>query len=609
MLQIITGKFFRSDERHVSIRNGVLHTNYRWYLPIETLAGSLEALNAGSSLTTCIYNYTNQIEKSGGNFEIVRVGDGEIIEQFRLLCSFGFRATFSEDRSWVAHLCRSGTVGQSDTYSPSQIIPRYFTQQIHGNKDEAEEFVALVEKTLKLSRSDYLTVMSTLQAFCGALEVVGSSLDLAYSMIVYALEALSKKYIDYEPRWADFDHRIRQKMDAALTEVSNDTSEKIRDVLLSGAHLKLSANFVEFICTHVEDSFFTELAAKRKTPLQKSELRRAVKMIYNVRSSYVHQLTPLPHQLKVPQIAEGDVFRWNQEPNLTFNGLVHLADHVIRTLIARLPSEEKENYNWRDGLPGTIQMNLAPQYWIHRAEGFDPESAHRYYAGFLENFAACALRGEPICNMTAVAKKIEKSRAQGTPSQRRSMLALYFLFNACLHPESSLPNWEEFLEMHEDIVNQPCIEMMAARLLLDGEYPWDGAQGEAALNEYDRSRFHRGIFKITFELEIALIAAVANQLLREGHTERHQMLLKEALLNTAGRPEIQSALQTSIENAHEVDMNIVLPRKSHSDAGNHFSILESAAYSKYLERLESGRSGDAFSDWIEAETELLDKGQ
>jgi len=609
MLQIITGKFFKSDDRHVSDQKGVLHSNYHWYLPVETCVGSLEPLGSRAALTTYLYTFKNQIEKQHGNFSIVRVGDGEIIAQFRLLCAFGLRATFAEDRSWVAHLCRSGTVGQSDEYAPSQLLPRYFAPRVEGNMEEAQEFAALVAKTLSLSRRDFLSVMTALQAFSGALEVVGSSLDLAYSMLVYALESLSQKYIEYEPQWADFDDRTRRQLDPLLADVGTEAAAGIRAALLSDAHLKLRAGFQEFICTHVENSFFTAEAAQRVFTLQQCELRRAARNIYDVRSAYVHELTPLMHQLRVPQIAGGDVFRWEREPHLTFSGVVHLADHVIRTLIRRLPSVETEDYNWRDALPGVVHLHMAPQYWIHQAAGFQGVTAHRYFGGFLEHFLASALQGEPICDMSAVMEKIEQNGAQGKPEHRRSMLGLYLLYNACLHPELRRPNWEQFLENQQAIVDQPCIEMMAARMMLDGGFPWTAAEGEAALTRYNETRFHRGILHLHPGIEIALIVAVANQALREGLPEKHRSLLRGALLNSASRPQIQSTLQTAIENSLEVDMSAILPRKSATEARDRFAEVAEAAYSKFLNRVESGRAGDSLSDWFEAEIELTNRGQ
>ena len=605
MLQIITGKFFKAEERHISEGKGVLHSNYRWYLPIDTCVGKLEPLGTRAALTTYLYTFTNQIEKQRGNFSIVRTGDGEIIEQFRLLCAFGLRATFAEDRSWVAHFCRSGTVGQSDEYAPSQLLPRYFAPRLEGTLEEAQEFATIVAKTVSLSRSDFLSVITALQAFNGALEVVGSSVDLAYSMLVYALESLSQKYIEYEPQWADFDDRTRRKLEPWLAKVDDETAGAVRNALLVDAHLKLRARFQEFICTYVEDSFFTVEAERRAFPLQQPELRRAVRNIYDVRSAYVHELTPLMNQLRLPQIAEGDVFRWEGEPHLTFSGVVRLADHVIRTLIRRLSSVENEDFNWRDALPGIVRLNVAPQYWIHQAPGFRGDTASEYFGGFLEHFVGSALQGESICGMNAVMEKIEQNGTQGKEQDRRSMLSLYFLYNACLRPELRRPNWEQFLENQKAIVDQPCIEMMAARVMLDAGFPWTAAEGEVALARYNETRFHRGILHLHPWIETALHGAVANQALREGLPDKHRLFLRNALLNSAGRPAVQSALQAAIDSSIEVDMNIILPRKSTWQTQELVKQIETAAYFKFLKRAESAQSGDALSDWLEAEVEVM----
>jgi len=564
----------------------------------------LEPLDSRAVLTSYLYAYTNQIEKQQGNFSIARVGDGEIIEQFRLLCTFGLRATFAEDRSWVAHLCRTGTLGRSDEYAPSQRLPRYFAPRVDGDMEEAQEFAALVEKILSLSRSDFLSIMTAIRAFSGALEVVGSSLDLAYSMLVYALESLSQKYIEYEPKWADFDDRTRRQLDPLLANVEPETAQGIRAALLNNAHLKLRAGFQEFICNHVEDSFFTTEASNHTFALQHCELRRATRNIYDVRSAYVHELTPLMHQLRMPQIAEGDVFRWEREPHLTFSGVVRLADHVIRTLIRRLRSVDREDYNWRDALPGSVRLNMAPQYWIHQADGFRGVTAHQYFGGFLAHFLDSALKGQPICDMNAVMEKIEQNGTQGELEHRRSMLGLYLLYNACLYPEFGRPNWEQFLEHQQAVVDQPCIEMMAARMMLDGGFPWTAEEGEAALSRYSETRFHRGVLDLPSGTEIAITVGVANQALHEGLFEKHQSLLRKALLNSAGRPQIQSALQEAICNSSEVDMNVILPRKTPTGASDRNADIAAAAYFNFRKRVESGCVGDALTDWLEAELEL-----
>ena len=85
MLQIITGKFFKKEERFKTPRKAVLFSNYKWIKPFETCIGTLEPVDNGG-ITTWVFSYVNQMEKDGDKSIIVRVGDEEIVEQrYRLL--------------------------------------------------------------------------------------------------------------------------------------------------------------------------------------------------------------------------------------------------------------------------------------------------------------------------------------------------------------------------------------------------------------------------------------------------------------------------------------------------------------------------------------------
>ncbi|WP_395753859.1 hypothetical protein [Prosthecobacter sp.] len=603
MLQIITGKFFKSGERHLSEGKAVLYSNYRWVLPITTCVGRLEPLDTRSAVTSYLFTYTNQLEKQEGPFNLVRVGDGEIIDHFRLLCEFGLRSSFEEDRSLVAHRCRLGTAGISEKSAPSQLLPRYFASCIEGNLQESNDFASLVAKVVSLKRQDFLSIIKALRAFNGALEAVDSSLDLAYSILVYALESLSQKYISYNPEWEDFNDRTRHKLEPLLAGVGVETAAKIRSALLSDAHLKLSAGFQEFICTHVEDTFFISESVLRTSPLQHCDLRRSARNIYNIRSSYVHELTPLMHQLHVPEISIGDVFRWEREPYLTFSGLVRLADHVIRTLIRRLPSVENEDVNWRAELPGKIRLHLASQHWIYQSEKFDATTAHRYFGGFLENILAATIESKPITEMGAVIEKIERIAHTGNLEQRRSMIALYFLYNSFIPSEQVSPNWDQFQDKHRAILEQPCIEMMVAGLLIGGQFPWSAAEGETALTNYQKTRFRKGMLHIPSRIEGALSVALANRSLQEQQVEKHRFFLRNAILNSAGCPQIQILLQQSCDASRYADIAILLPHLHNSQEFSTGGDLARAAYFKFLDRKESGKEGDALSDWLEAELE------
>ncbi|MHB1078841.1 MAG: hypothetical protein ACYC67_05520 [Prosthecobacter sp.] len=561
MLQIITGKFFETENRHTFDGKGILYSNFNSFLPIETCVGRLEPVDARSSPVGYVYTYVNQIEQSKNNqFGIIRAGDGEIIEQFRLLCSFGLRATFAEDRSRVSHLCRTGTVGQSDSFAPTQMLAGYFKTQINGEQADSQLFIEMVAKVISLGRNDFRSIMSALRAFNGALEVVGSSLDLAYSMLVYALESLAQKYISYSPNWSDYDVRTKSELESIFAALPAEQSDRIKNALLSNAHLKLRARFLDFISSHVEDTYFTS-SDPNKSPLQKYELRRASQNIYNARSGYVHELTPLLDQIRNPQIAEADVFRWELEPHLTFGGLVRLSDHVIRNLIKRLPSVEKEKFQWRSELPGIIRLHVAPQYWIHLAKSFAPAVACKRLEGFLSHYVEVMAQGGAICDMSEVMAKVEQMVDGAKLEHQRAMLALYALYNMCLIPVLSRPGWEAFLEKHQNIVDEASIEMMAVRIVLDYQFLWSYEEGDAALSDHERTRFHKNAFHLPHTIDVALTIAVANQALTEKRPEACISTLKKALVNSSGHPALQSTILKAIDEPSLIDISHCLPKR------------------------------------------------
>lgn len=66
MLQIISGKFFTSDDRECHPGKGITYSNYSWIGPITTGIASIEPVYFSSSnVTPYVISYLNQIEKDG----------------------------------------------------------------------------------------------------------------------------------------------------------------------------------------------------------------------------------------------------------------------------------------------------------------------------------------------------------------------------------------------------------------------------------------------------------------------------------------------------------------------------------------------------------------
>ena len=134
MLQIISGKFFSSEDRFRHQAKGITFANYSWVQPIETCVATLEPVETYASVFSYVINYLNQLEKEKPPRKdiLVRTGDAEIVEQFQLLCTFGLKAFFHQDRDTVAVTCREHRLSSHDNHVPSAFVPRFFSKQLTG---------------------------------------------------------------------------------------------------------------------------------------------------------------------------------------------------------------------------------------------------------------------------------------------------------------------------------------------------------------------------------------------------------------------------------------------------------------------------------------------
>lgn len=103
MLQIITGKFYGNNDRHSTQCRGILYSNFAWGNTIETKIVKIEPVEVYGPISSYVISYINELEQESEfkGFSLVKVGDHEIIQQFKLLASFGLQAYFDNDRSTV----------------------------------------------------------------------------------------------------------------------------------------------------------------------------------------------------------------------------------------------------------------------------------------------------------------------------------------------------------------------------------------------------------------------------------------------------------------------------------------------------------------------------
>lgn len=614
MLQIISGKFFAEAPVNTQECDAILYSNYSWVAPIKLKVAELRPVDTHQSRTASyVLRYTNRYQPGSPRDPLVLAHGDEAVEQFRLLASFCLRSYFHVDQSYVEHITRDRATNSRDTTRHNVFVPHFFDVSRDGKYEEQATFIAFVDKVLAMSRVDYRLFMSCVAGFFQSLETVGDNFDLAYSMMVYMLEALSKSQEQPLMTWGDYEEGMRSRLDKALASVPSAIAEGVRNTLLKNPHLKLKKRFINFIASHVSDNYFTGEAEGLGFALAKSELERAAANLYDLRSGYVHELKQVPKQLRLHWYAtENDVFHWENEPHLTFAGLARLAWHVLKSFAERRPQVVREDVNWRSELPGRINLPLSPEYWIWESERFTSNQGGRRYSGLLELLMMHISKPQiSLPDLRPLLSKIEVLTPISGSAERIPMLAIYWLFNVVVAESDRRPNWANFLEKHRPDIDHCSVEWIAILVYLNRPMEWASQPCVEAFETYLKNRHRELATRLPKMLEIAVMAAIGNRFRDEGDEATFGEWVNRAIHDAAGRKTVQDYLRSCLTMHHRIETDLLLGRSSSnapaavSDDRRQEAELEDQIRRDAYFRWQSAGSpnGDGAMFWLEAERE------
>jgi len=556
MLQITSGKFYKSENLYLHKAKGILYSNYSWSDAIETVSGVLEPTEYHSPICSYVFSYVNKMEKddppkAGG---IVRVGDAEIVEQFMLLLMFGLKAYFSPLREEVEKNCRQHQSFDNDPCIPSNFVPRLFDLGIHGTKAEIDGFSEFVKQTLGLKRSTYKKVINAIKSIRNSLDALNYNIDLAYSILVYCLESLSQGFDNYQSNWGEYEEKQRRDLEEQFKELPPCQAQNIKKILLNSAHLKLKARFVNFIISNINDAFFLD-ESKNTKAIRYSNLKRALQNSYQMRSSYVHALKPILEHLKISRISDGDSFYWNDEPYLTYSGLLRIVFHVIRNFVFDCETVEKEEYNWFNELPGVITMKMAPQYWIWKTENFDKKDINHRFSALLVQIVEVITDKKPVSDLNDLMKVFEKLVYHSSSVQKHRMIVMYYLYNTILKKSLRMPNYEAFLKTHESEFDYCRIETIIVFALMHNHLPWSSVECWNVFCEYTEKRFHKTSIKLPLFVEIVILGSIANKAFTDGKCGVYNKAFSLAIKESSGYNDVQHFLLKTMLNYSKLNFD------------------------------------------------------
>lgn len=571
MLQISTGKFYEQssvDDLFVTVHRGLLYTNYH-FLPdrINTPIGSLLAIRGAGKLCHVVCEVTERLPKPTGETMTgvpVSVGQNAMINDFAAIVSFFLNITCDPNHDLVQRLTVAPYPALGAIDIPADLIPRVFDAQIDYRDIDFKDLNTTLTALLGLRRKAYLAVIRAIRRYVTAMHRMADDLDLAYALLVASIESLAQNGETDLSTWADYEQGKRKRIDEALTGANEEAIARVRKAILTNEHVGLARKFVDFSSHHLDSSYFRMPHEGHPHPAGKSEIRAALKRAYELRSRFLHTLSPLPRNLTQGKMA-GDVQYIDEQPHLTFRGLAHVARYVIHQVIGESPKVTNEKYDFTRDYPGVLHGQLASRYWIGRLDGYSADIAPWILGHFIRQCGEqIADNAKPVSDMRAVLGQIRRTvPTLGSDERKIAPLALHVLFEPYLSHEERYEA-QLFSMQYRDLFDKPSVESLFTHFLIGMQIPvWPLSVSDSLMRTYHVDRPKKLRFDGGPLVSAALTLWLAEQYRQVGDVRRAEKLIADAVEEYPCFSRIGQFERAFDERLQPIDpWQILLPRSS-----------------------------------------------
>ncbi|WP_300380803.1 hypothetical protein [Clostridium sp.] len=283
MLQIISKKFFKSENYHRTEVKTIIYSNVNLFHKIESDTAVLNNIETYNGITTYLLTFENVLEyQEDKNFKLISIGQGEVVEDLLACFSFYFNGIFSSDKNFIENLIRSERQNATDKSVPQKLLPEIFKTNIYVSVDKSKDFDDFIKNLIGLSNEQYMKVIGSIKQLKDAIVTINYNLELAYTMMVAAVESLATAVDGYETKWEDCLTRKnrRKRLTDVLKNLKSDDSEKIRDIIIEDTHAKLGMRYRMFILKYISNKYYEEKVGENIVKCKESQLERAINNSY-----------------------------------------------------------------------------------------------------------------------------------------------------------------------------------------------------------------------------------------------------------------------------------------------------------------------------------------
>lgn len=566
MLQISTGKFFDEDNKIKHDEKFVFYSNVQIFreMMLPSPEVKVEQIETGD-INCFVVSYQLITEKHP---IVIKCGEQDFIQQFLLAWSFFFNCIAKTQKDIVQKICREKKVSSHDNKTASEISPHIVELGRRLENKEIEDFLIFFKNLVSTNRNTYKSIVAALKIIDDAKETLATNFDLAYSTLVYAIESLSQKNVTYVPSWDDYHQDVKCKIDRILKEVDEDKAESIKQSLIAGKQFKLRKRLESFINENLTNDYYLQYLGENTNTMRTSFLQKSLNNLYQLRSSFVHELKPLDVMLSSPHSPKSDYIIRFGEPYFTYSGLNRMIREIIINFTGKKVTDEREEVEWTRETSSVVIAELAPECWIHRPENFNGSKANKWFQEYIN-----MLNVGQVTDQSLVMDKIESIFDNEKKTFKEALIHYYWVYNAIHNKDNE--KWGSFLRNREKYLGNSfhfyVVILYLNRSLTFTTIEQPDTPENIDLDEFDQSyskylreRFYKSGLSLSGYTEAALLSAAANIAFDSGDKDRFEGYLNQALCEVASNPEKTDLIKSAIQDIKPVNIDVFLQKKNES---------------------------------------------
>lgn len=461
MLQIAARRFFRpgaplneTEHRYTVYSNAWFIGDPPIKLPIGEVIGSTEMGPTSSAMITVVDRLEKHRPDGTDDFMIATDG-ADLVDDLAYLMTFVLNRTVSRNHDQTRRLVIGD--GTRRGRSATGLFPGLFEPRQTVQPDQWDDLSAFMNDLLSLSQDDFARVMRVIR---NAVDATRRALDDptgSYTDLVAALESISDSDLSTPVPWERYDGSKRKIIDAALVDLSQDASDKVRAAVLKADRAGLKRRFISSTLARLAPGYYRDDALGTVQPPRAPDIERMLGIAYDIRSRRSHVLEDLGEGVWLLADGAETAYEPSFERVLTLAGLWRLVRHVVHQYVTEAEKVQPEPWDYRNALPGIVEMQWAPQYWIWQVDGLTADTATRRLDGFAEaligRLGGHHTDGFPLDQVCQRIENLVPKMPAG--EAKTALIAIYVLWHAWVAPADRRPEADTFIEDYSTVLDIP----------------------------------------------------------------------------------------------------------------------------------------------------------